>query len=317
LKEQAEKKNLLIGSAVRYDPLMEEENYQETLKEEFNIITVENEMKFSAIHPEPYVYNFRKADEIVDFANENNMKVRGHTLVLRSLPDWLTKGNYSKQEVITILKSHIQTVVSQYRGKVFAWDVVNEAFTDDGEYRDNFWLRKIGPEYIKFAFQWAHEADPDALLFYNDYSNEEINNKSNAIYEHIKKLKDKGIPVHGVGFQMHTDINNEYNYQSIQENMKRLSELNLQVHITELDIKLQDSHLSLQKRGEKQTKLYGDILSTCLTATNCKALVMWGFTDKHSWIPEQTKLEDYPHIFDSDYKPKPSYDELNDILSSF
>ncbi|WP_191557380.1 endo-1,4-beta-xylanase [Metabacillus idriensis] len=316
LKKHAEKKDFLIGSAVRYDPLMEEEKYKEIVKGEFNIITVENEMKFSAIHPEPYVYHFRKADAIVDFANYNNIQVRGHTLVLRSLPDWLIKGNYSEKEVSTILKSHIKTVVSQYRGKVYAWDVVNEAFTDDGEFRDNFWLRKLGPKYIELAFEWAHESDPNALLFYNDYSNEAINSKSNAIYEYIKKLKNRGIPIHGVGFQMHSNINNKYNYQSIQENMNRLSELNLQVHITELDIKLQDSNLSLQKKVEKQTGIYGEILSTCLSVNNCKALVMWGVTDKHSWIPKHTDTEDYPLIFDGNYRPKPSYDVLNDILSS-
>ncbi|WP_052737673.1 endo-1,4-beta-xylanase [Bacillus sp. SA1-12] len=317
LKAEAEKNDFLIGSAVRYDPLMKEEDYREKIKEEFNVITIENEMKFSTIHPEPYVYDFTEADAIVEFANENNIKVRGHTLVHRSLPKWLTEGNYSKEEVREILKSHIKTVVTHYRGKVFAWDVVNEAFTEDGEYRDNFWLRKLGPEYIKLAFKWAHEADPDALLFYNDYDNEEVNKKSTAIYEHINNIKSKGVPVHGVGFQMHTTINNEYDFKSTQENMKRLAKSNLQVHITELDIKLQDrTELTFQEKLDKQSGIYGDILSTCLSANNCKALVMWGFTDKHSWIPKQTETDDYPLIFDRNYQPKPSYDVLNDILSS-
>ncbi|SEM93663.1 endo-1,4-beta-xylanase [Lihuaxuella thermophila] len=311
LRELAKKKNLLIGTSLRHWPFTREHKYREILYREFNTITIENAMKIENIHPQPDHYNFSESDLLVDFASDHQMKVRGHTLVWdKGLPTWITEGKYSKEETKRILKEHIQMIVSHYKGKVFAWDVVNEAFHDDGTYRDNFWFRSIGPEYIELAFRWAHEADPDALLFYNDYNNEGSNAKSDTIYQMISDFKKRGVPIHGVGFQLHTAIDQKPDLKAISKNMKRLADLNIQVHITELDVKVNKKQAATKEAWDQQAEIYGDLLKTCLSASNCKAFIMWGFTDRHSWLEEYSPL-----IFDKNYNPKPAYQKLIDILS--
>ncbi|PEC51944.1 endo-1,4-beta-xylanase [Bacillus sp. AFS096315] len=315
LRTLAEKNNFSIGTAVNGSSFLNDSQYRHTLKTEFNVITLENELKFVNVHPQSNMYNFILPDYIVDFAMKNNQKVRGHTLVWQNgLPDWINYSNYTRDQLKVILKNHIQTVVGHYKGKIYAWDVVNEAFNDNGSLRDNIWLRKIGPEYIELAFQWAHEADPNALLFYNDDRNDSLNDKSNAIYETFKSLKERGIPIDGIGFQTHTSINNVRDYNSISKNIVRLSKIGLQVQITEMDVKIQDSDDSTKIRLDKQAKLYADTLKICLTHKNCNAFVTWGFTDKYTWIPSYTGRDDKPLIFDSKYKPKPSYNSLYEVL---
>jgi endo-1,4-beta-xylanase len=183
LRAYAFQHRILIGAAVDYDPLFQDKLYAQTLSREFSILTPENAMKFGVIHPAQNVYVFSEADAIVAFAKQNGMQVRGHTLVWHNqLPQWLVDGNFTRDEMIAILKDHIMAVVGHYRGQVTVWDVVNEAVDDNGSLRDSIWLKTIGPEYMDMAFNWAHEADPQAQLFYNDYGNEDLGKKSNAIY---------------------------------------------------------------------------------------------------------------------------------------
>lgn len=134
------------------------------------------------------------------------------------------------------MREHVMTVVGRYKGRIYAWDVVNEAMADDGTLRDTIWLRNIGPEYIEMSFRWTHEADPQALLFYNDYGAEGLNIKSNAICNLVKSLLEEGVPIHGVGLQMHVSLENPSNPQEVAANIKRLNDLGLEVHITEMDV---------------------------------------------------------------------------------
>ncbi|MDF2013286.1 endo-1,4-beta-xylanase [Priestia megaterium] len=308
LREISSKSNFNVGASVLASPFLEDEQYKNILKRDFNLITIENDLKFAKVHPQRDSYNFVIPDLMVKFAKENNMKVRGHTLVWHAtLPDWLTDRKYSKEELTNILKNHIQTVVGHYKGKIYAWDVVNEAYNDDGTLRENIWLQTIGPEYIELAFRWAHEADPDALLFYNDYSNEEINKKSNAIFNMAKSLKEQGVPIDGVGFQMHSSITYKKNYEQIKENFKRYENIGLKTQITEMDVKIQHSNKPNQERLQDQAKMYSETLNACLASSSCNAFITWGVTDKYSWIPDYTGKEDAPLLFDTDYKPKPSY----------
>ncbi|MEW4272108.1 endo-1,4-beta-xylanase [Priestia megaterium] len=311
LRKVASEDGFLVGASVSSIPFLEDEKYRKILKDEFNLLTIENDMKFAKIHPQRDSYNFVIPDLIVEFALENDMKVRGHTLVWHAtLPDWLTYKNYSKEELTIILKNHIQEVVGHYRGKIYAWDVVNEAYNDDGTLRENIWLKTIGPAYIELAFKWAHEADPNALLFYNDYSNEGINPKSNAIFEMVKNFKNKGIPVNGVGFQMHSSITYSKNYEKIIENFKRYRNIGVDVQITEMDVKVQHSHAPYDRRLEQQADMYSKTLNVCLLSSNCSAFVTWGVVDKYSWIPGFTGQKDAPLLFDNQYRSKPSYDAL-------
>jgi endo-1,4-beta-xylanase len=197
------------------------------------------------------------------------------------------------------------TVVGHYKGRIYAWDVVNEAINDDGTLRDTVWLRNIGSEYIELAFRWAHEADPQALLFYNDYGAEGLGVKSDAVYNLVKNLLEKGVPIHGVGLQMHVSLESPPNPQEVAANIKRLNELGLIVHITEMDVRL-----TTPPRWEdfvRQAEIYYSILKVCLSADNCKAFIMWGFTDKYSWIPGFFSGYGSALIFDESYSPKPAY----------
>jgi endo-1,4-beta-xylanase len=317
LRSLAQLRHLYIGTTVDVKALRDEAAYSATLAREFDMVTPEVSMKFSETEPQRDVYTFAKADYIVAFAQAHQMQVRGHNLVWHTdLPAWLTDGNFTRAELITILRDHILTEVTRYREQVNIWDVVNEAVGDDGALRDSIWLRGIGPEYIDMAFQWAHEANPQARLFYNDYGGEGLGRKSDAIYTLVKGMLQRGVPLDGVGLQMHISLDSYPNARDVLANMRRLAALGLEVQITEMDVKTQDDARPMQAKLAAEAQLYGEMLHTCLSVTVCTAFVMWGFTDAHSWIPVFTGHPDYPLIFDAGYRPKPAYFALVNVLSS-
>ncbi len=315
LRGIAAQRDFLVGAAVSMSALKEEVEYRQTLAREFNLIVPENAFKFEEIHPARDRYFFADADALVEFAEQNKLKLKGHTLVWhKQLPTWLTEGNWSRDEAIAILKDHIQTLVGRYRGKVFAWDVVNEAIVDNernGLRRDSFWYRTIGPDYLRIAFEMAHEVDPDAILYYNDFSNEDRGKKSEVSFRLLSDLKNTGVPIGGVGWQLHLTpdfkIRNEH-----RENARRLVGLGLEISITELDVRV-----TLPEGAEveaQQASVYRDVASFCLAQPNCRALILWGFTDKHSWIPGIFPGEGNALIFDANYRPKLAYRLLRGAL---
>ncbi len=315
LRSLAQARHFYIGSTVNVDALRNEPVYSATLAREFNMVTPEVSMKFSETEPRPGVYTFAKADSIVSFAQAHQMQVRGHNLVwYTDLPAWLTGGAFTRDQLITILRDHIITEVTRYRGQVNIWDVVNEAVGDNGGLRDSIWLRGIGPQYIDMAFQWAHQANPQARLFYNDYGGEGLGLKSDAIYALVKGMLQRGVPIDGVGLQMHISLDRYPNPQDVLANMQRLTALGLEVQITEMDVKTQDDARPLPAKLDAEAQLYGEMLYTCLSVRRCTAFVMWGFTDAHSWIPAYTGHPDYPLIFDAQYRPKPAYFALQQAL---
>lgn len=321
LRQLAEKHNLLVGVAVA-PSWLEDSQYADLLTREFNSVTPENAMKMEVIQPQAGKFDFSEGDAIVEFARQNGMKVRGHTLVWgNQLPTWVLEANLSRDEWIEVLRQHITTVVSHYKGvnndgTVFAWDVVNEAIGLQGELFDNFWLQKIGPEYIALAFEFAHQADPDALLFYNDNGGEGLNAKSQGIYNLVKGLLDAGVPIHGVGLQMHTAPGVAPSGQELVANIRRLGELGLIVHITEMDVRTQYSSAPLEKKLQDQALVYRQVMEACLVSPNCTGFYTWGLTDRYSWIPGLTGKPDFPLLFDEQYQPKPALDALIELFQS-
>ncbi len=312
LRSLSQDKGLLIGSAVRYSALVSDPIYCEVLAREFNVITVENMMKFAYIHPGQNEYDFTGADAIVDFAQQNDMKVRGHCLVWnQELPSWLIEGNWSRDELIQILRGHIKTVVGHYRGKVFAWDVVNEAVAGGGLLRQTFWYQGIGPDYIAMAFRWARQADPSALLFYNDYGGEGLGDKSDGIYNLVKNLINDSVPIDGIGLQMHLNVDEYPSPEDISTNMKRLAALGLEIHVSEMTVYIEDE--VTQEELDKQAEIYRDVLEVCLSVNACKAFVMWGFTDLYSYFSDNPN-SGCAHIFDELYQPKPAYSALVNVF---
>lgn len=316
LRSIAQHRGISIGAAVDVSPLRNELTYKQVLASEFNTMTPENAMKFQPLQPARNTYHFTNADIIVAFAKANQMQVRGHTLVWHNqLPKWLTEGKFSREELLSILRDHIQTVVSHYRGQLLSWDVVNEAIAGDGSLRETIWLRGIGPEYIEMAFRWAHEVDPQVRLFYNDYGGEGLGKKSDAIFALVRDLRQRGVPIQGVGLQMHVSTVSAPKPEDVAANIQRLHSLGLEVHITEMDVKIQNGTGTLAEKFAVQARIYRDMLRVCLSASNCRAFVMWGFTDSHSWIPWVTKKPDAPLIFDKLYHPKPAYNALREVLA--
>jgi endo-1,4-beta-xylanase len=316
LREAADQIGLLVGAAVR-SVLLSNPDYAATLARQFNMVEAENEMKWRATEPSRGVFDFRAGDRIVAFAQAHGMKVRGHNLLWGKYnPQWLTDGHFTPNELRNIMKNHIQMVVRHYRGQVFAWDVVNEAIDSQGHVRHTLWydqpgigLAGKGTAYIAQAFRWAHEADPHALLFYNDYAADGVNAKSDAIYEMLKDFKREGVPVNGVGLQMHIFTPKDVPTR-VAENIARFTKLGLEVHITEMDVAL-----PLDARGqasatqlEWQAKVYRTVASACARNPGCTAFQTWGFTDRYSWIPAYTHgKRGAALLFDASYKPKPAY----------
>jgi endo-1,4-beta-xylanase len=315
LRTSATAKGLFVGAAVNMQPFRNEPIYNQTLSREFNLLVAENVFKFDAIHPSQAMFNFTDPDALVAFAQANGMAIRGHTLVWHSqLPGWLTSGNFTRDQVIAIMRDHIMTVVGRYRGKILAWDVVNEAIGDNGQLRpESFWMQKIGPEYIAMAFQFARQADPDAILYYNDFEAEAGGTKSDGVFNLVSGLVNQGVPIGGVGWQMHKV--NPFRISSANHtNAVRIANLGLEISITEMDIRIQlpsdANELSQQALG------FGDAITFCLTEPNCAAVVTWGFTDKFSWIPGVFSGFGDGLIFDMNYQNKPAYTAMQTVLEA-
>lgn len=312
LREAAGQQGLAIGAAVDMPPFRNDPVYRETLVREFNMLVAENAMKFSPLHPAPDQFNFADADTLVNFAQANGMAVRGHTLLwYKSEPSWLVNGNYNRDQMIAILENHIKTVVGRYRGRVAHWDVVNEAIASNGSYRDTLLLRVIGPEYIEMAFRWAHEADPSARLYYNDNS-EDLSPKSNGIYALMQDLLSKGVPVHGVGLQMHIPLVRNYNLDNVRANVDRLNALGLDVQITEMDVSINNYNGTIEQALQAQGQFYSNVMQLCMDAASCSALVTWGVSDRYTWLGSNNA----PLLFDIAYQSKPAYHELKARLTA-
>src|SRR5579859_972313 len=318
LRAWAQQRNFYMGTAVDIDALRGNVQYRATLSREYNLVVAENVMKMGPLRPTRDTFYWDNADALVAFAQANGMKIRGHNLVwYQQLPAWLTTGKFSRDELLAILKDHITTVVRRYKGPIIYCDVVNEGIGDDGNLRNDIWLQGIGPEYIADAFQWAHQADPDAKLFYNDYNSEGLSHKSQAIYNLVSDLKKQGVPIDGVGLQMHVRIDNPPNPAEVRANIARLGALGLQVQITEMDVQIQNGIGSQADRLAAQGKVYRQMLGVCLETPVCTAFLTWGFTDQYTWIPGFTHHPDLPLPFDTAYAPKPAYWALLGVMSNY
>ncbi|GEM_PF-256472 len=318
LYQLAAAKGLTLGTCVNSQWFYGQtgSTYENILKSEFGMVVAENEMKVDAIEPSQNSFNFSNGDKLVNFAQSNNMKVRGHTLVWHAqIPSWMQNWNGSRDGLIAAMNNHITKTMEHYKGKVAEWDVVNEACDDSGNgLRRSVWTNKIGNDFIDIAFQTARKADPDALLFYNDYNIEDMGAKSNTAFNMIKSMKERGIPIDGVGFQCHF-INgmSSSQFAAIEQNIKRYAAIGVQVSITELDIRMNDSE-SQSSGFQTQANNYKSLMEICLRNDNVKTFVFWGFTDKYSWIPGTFPGTGRGLIYDSNLNPKPAYDALKQVL---
>jgi endo-1,4-beta-xylanase len=318
LKEAGNCTGRLIGTALSTKHLQDTSYTSRAL--EFDYITPEDEMKWDVTEPTRNQFTFGPGDQIADFANANGMKIKGHTLVwYNQLPSWVSSLT-SASDLRSAMVNHIQRVMQHYddKGGVIAWDVVNEAWddTDPTKLRDSVFSRVIGSSYIDDAFSAAHTADPTVKLFYNDYATDGLSTKSNSVYTMVQGLKSRGIPIDGVGIQMHwRSVGSTLTAADVISNMQRLIALGLEVVISEMDVQLcKGGTLS-----DQQARFH-DIVAACLTQPKCTAVTFWGITDKYSWLNSRTDLgctgseTPRPLLWDDSYNKKPAYTGVMDAL---
>lgn len=310
----------------------------EIIRQHFNAIVAENCMKSMHIQPIEGIFFFDEADHFVQFGEENNMHITGHTLIWHSqAPEWFftnEKGeDVSREVMIERMKSHIQTVVGRYKGRVHGWDVVNEAILDDGSWRNTKFKEIVGDDYIKLAFQFAHEADPEAELYYNDYGMSQ-EGRRNSVVELVKQLQADSIRIDGIGMQGHMGMD----YPDINEfekSIEAFAALGVKVMITEMDITLlpfpaeETAEVSLTAEYQEKmnpyaaglpaeveaafNKRYSDFFSLFLKHSDkISRVTIWGVTDNDTWRndwPIEGRT-DYPLLFGRDYQAKPVVQQL-------
>jgi endo-1,4-beta-xylanase len=301
LRDLAKKRGMELGTAVRGDVLKRNRAYRQTVEAQFSTVTPENEMKWYAVEPKRGEFSFGAADDIVTRAREAKQKVRGHTLVWHAqLPDWVRA--LSADDLRQATREHIRSVMAHYKDDVGVWDVVNEPITDEGGLRESVFERRLGPGFIADAFRTARTADADAKLYLNEIGAEGINSKSNRLYEVVRGLKADGVPIDGVGFQTHANLDGLP--ADMVANMQRFKALGLDIALTEVDV-----GLKLPADGPKleaQAAIYTQIVNNCI-AVDCRSLTFWGFTDGRSWIPETQAGMGAATLLDEKLAPKPAF----------
>ena len=311
-----------MGAAVGSDGIKGSYSYQGTLINEYNSVTSDYQLKFDWTEPQQGVLNYADGDYIVAFATQNHMRVHAHNFIWhQALPNWVINFQGDSLAWENLFKTHIEGEATHYRGQVASWDVVNEAIRDDdGTLRNkdvnpgdgSIWRQHLGTDYIARAFQYAHEADPNALLFYNDYGQEWSSLKLNSIVALVTNLKNRGIPISGVGIQLHTDIN--ASNDGITTALKSLAATGLRVHISELDISVNPTNdpnivftSDLQIAQAAKYQFIAETYRATVPAAQQYGITTWEFCDADSWIPAFFHRKDWPLPFDGSYKKKPAY----------
>lgn len=325
LQALAAKHNIQLGNFAM-PKLYNEKPYHDILTQQFNVALVDNQPNWhftdTDLRPGPNKFNFSRVDQVVNFAQKNNMHIQMHHYIWgeeKWLPDWLKNGNYNKQQLLDLMHNHIATMGGRYKGKVGEWSVVNEAFTR-GQHMyglHDWWADHIGDQsYIDQAFIWAHQADPNSKLILNDFQNEGKNDVSDAMYDYIKGAKARGVPIDGIGMQMHIDGTHPPTKDEVVANMWRFGQLGVKVYVTELDVNMNDVKADDESRDKIQSGIYYEMMRACIESKVCPSFSLLGITDKETWYNYMPGTPDArPLMFDKEYKPKPAYYSFRDALT--
>lgn len=331
--------HLRIGTAAVPSDLSDPALSQITA-DQFSVLTPGNEMKWQVVEPQQGNFNWTGADNLVNFAEEHGQLVRGHTLVWHNqLPNWLTQGvtngTISDSQLRDLLHQHITTEVRRYRGRIWQWDVLNEMLADANPSQvkpTDFWISHLGVGIIADAFRWAHAADPEALLCYNDYNiagEDGSNAKFNAAFALVRDLLAQKVPIDCVGDQGHLDLQYGFNPVLMTEDLRAYAKLGLKVAITEADVRM-----FVETTDSNQTPIVSPtdptpnhtadpaasdwfigMLQSCLAVKACISFTVWGFADAESWVPGAFRGEGNATIYDVNLNPKPQYTALQQTLS--
>ncbi len=298
-------------------------NYGSIVGREFNSITAGNAMKGSVTNPETIEeYNWEPGDEIINFAEENNQRVHGHTLIWHNqYPGWIDSFSGTDEQFEAAVEKYVKDVVSHYKGKVASWDVVNEALESNGSLRTNSpFYQRMGEDYIKKVFTWAREADPDVKLFYNDYSLASTSSKTQGVVNLVNSLKDAGVDIDGIGLQMHIRVDYPTN-STITSNVKTLTDTGLLIHFSELDVIVNDngslSELTYNAALDQKNK-YKDVFEIydeTVPDDQKFGVTIWGVRDIDSWLnPNMNNHSDWPLLFGLEYEYKIAHEGIIEAL---
>ena len=339
LRSLADARGLIVGSwdeLAEGQPLSKDAVYQSIIASEFNAIMLNIGMIDFEGENGQWAYLY--VDEVLDFAEQNGMKVFAQHLVWHeSVANWVRNEVTTAAAAKTALKNFIDDFLTRYKGRIYAYSVVNEAVdplvTD--QWRNNFWYQTIGPEYIALAFQWARAADPDAKLYYNDFNCESAigdvnhNQKAETCYTLVKGLVDTSVPIDAMGFQMHTDLVGSIfrappDMTGFSQNLDRYAALGLELYITEMDVATSSGTGTPAENFADQAVIYKNVMDTALSKAQFKAFVTFGFTDKYSWVYSHLASyginvsypEEGPLLFDPNFNPKPAYCEIRTSLAT-
>ncbi|TEB31724.1 glycosyl hydrolase family 10 protein [Coprinellus micaceus] len=280
------------------------------LNSEFGAITAENAMKWDATEPNRGQFNFGNADQVANWATSRGKLLRGHTLVWHSqLPGWVS-GINDRNTLTQVIQNHINQLAGRYKGKVYAWDVVNEVFEDNGQFRNSVFYRVLGEEFIDIAFRAARAVDPAAKLYINDYNLDYAGPKINATLALVERLRSRGTPIDGIGSQAHLIVGN---LAGFEEQLVRLGQTGLDVAITELDIRIAkpvDSNKLAQQQRD-----YELVTRACLNVPKCVGITIWGVSDRNSWVDSTFPSYDSPLLWDDNYNRKSAYNGADVALN--
>ena len=329
LRAHTEAQGLLVGCAVVPQRLNSEPLYAGAVAEQANILVAENAMKWAALRPAPDRFDFRAADDLLAFGQKHGQKLRGHNLCWHeSIPPWFA-GTVNKENARQFLTQHIQTLAGRYAGKIHSWDVVNEAIDihsgrPDG-LRKTPWLDLIGPDYLDLAYCRARQADPGALLTYNDYGIETDSSDQRAKREQIMRLvrgfKARGVPIDAIGVQSHLSAADPLPGEGLRSFVREMRHMDMQVFVTEMDVNESKLQGSTEERDAAVAKIYGDYATMMLAESNVTALLTWGITDRYTWLngekwarPDGSPQRCLP--LDADYRPAPAFFALRDTIDN-
>jgi endo-1,4-beta-xylanase len=332
LRELAGKFGLRIGTAIIPQDI-NTPAWAAVAASQFSVVTPGNEMKWQVVEPTQGNFDWSGADNLVAFAKANDQLIRGHTFCWHNqLPNWLTagvaNGSINQTQLLDLLQAHIFTEAGRYRGKIWQWDVCNEFLTDSNPSMvdpNRFWIKNAGPDVIEHAFRWAHEADPHALLFYNDYNiggEDGSNAKFQAAFNLAQGLLQKGVPIHGVGIQGHLDTQFGWSPQRLADDIGKFASLGLKVAITEADVRTFVDGPTTQVPTDSlelfaQPFEMDEMLKAALVHPELISFTVWGFTDADSWVPgffNNPKQEGFATIYDVNLNPKQAYLSMQSTL---
>lgn len=324
LHELAERRGIYLGNfaSLKY---LRERPYADILVSQFDHLIIDGEPNWHfedhTLRPSREAYDFSHLDQVFDFADQHDKPVRVQHLLWgdeKWLPDWLKQGNFTNDELLAIIRDHIRTVGERYKGRVREYTVVNEAFSRrlvTGGNHD-WWGERLGPQYIDEAFKAARQVDPDAVLILNDFGNETEGEISNLMYDYIRDAKARGIPIDGLGMQMHIDAASAPSRDEVVANMRRFADLGVKIYITEFDVNMHAIQEDKEAEDQRQAQIYKDLLGACLDVGPdvCPSFGFLGLIDRQSWY-RGIGLEDAnPLMFNEDYSPKPAFYAVREVL---